>query len=140
MRDFRKVKPQTARRQRIESKYICLADIGGSRGRRGAPAASIDAALPQGPRVDWPRLGSLAASSAVQRPRLSPLLRPRVLWPLAGPPGSRAEPLAGRNARPHDRARSACRVRVARSRDRFWRAMCAHLALSWSVSVVARWI
>eukprot|EP00966_Prymnesium_polylepis_P303661 7014580-Prymnesium_polylepis.1 len=30
VRDFRKVKPRTARRQRIESKYNCLADIGGS--------------------------------------------------------------------------------------------------------------
>ena len=56
MRDFRKAKPQTARRQRIESYYNCLSNIGGSRGRRGAQGASIGAALPHA-RV-WSGLGS----------------------------------------------------------------------------------
>ena len=56
MRDFRKAKPQTARRKRIESYYNYLSNIGGSRGRRGAQGASIGAALPHA-RV-WSGLGS----------------------------------------------------------------------------------
>jgi len=88
---------------------------------------------PTRPRVEWSRLGSIAARSAVRRPRLPPLLRPRLGWALAGPPGSRAGSLASCSARPGDRGRSACRVRVARSRGGLWRAVCAHWALSWSV-------
>ena len=64
MRDFRKAKPQTARRQRIESYYNYLCEFGVSRGRRGAPAASIDAGLTWA-RV-WTGLGS--ARSRLARP------------------------------------------------------------------------
>ena len=47
---------------------------------------------PTRPRVEWSRLGSLAARSAARRPRLPPLLRPCLEWALAGPPGKRVGP------------------------------------------------
>ena len=103
-RDLRKAKPQTARRQRIESYYNYLCEFGVSRGRRGAPAASIDAGLTWA-RV-WTGLGS--ARSAALLPLLLPPLRPRPLWPLAEPPSSRQSASRSFGARPCDRARPAC--------------------------------
>ena len=61
-----------------------------------------------GPRVDRPRLGSLAARSAALLPLLLPPLRPRPLWPLAEPPSSRQSASRSFGARPCDRARPAC--------------------------------
>ena len=47
-----------------------------------------------------PRARSLAARSAVQRPRLPPRLRPCLPWLQARPPSSSQEPVALRSARP----------------------------------------
>ena len=132
-RYFFEVKSLTARHKRIEPYYNYLPELGGSRGRRGARAASIDAALRHARA--WTGLGSA-------RSRLARRLGGRVFRRCCGPAlggrwrgrlaSARGHWLGG-SARPCDRARSACCVRVARNPGGFWRAVRTHWALSCSV-------
>ena len=75
-RDFFEVKSLTAWHKRIEPYYNYLTKLGGSRGRRGARAASVDAALTHS-RV-WSGLGSA-------RSRLARRLGGRVFRRCCGP-------------------------------------------------------
>ena len=132
-RYFFEVKPLTARHKRIKPYYNYPTELGGARGRRGAQAASVDAALAHDRA--WIGLGSA-------RSRLARRLGGRVFRRCCGPAlggrwrgrlaSARGHWLGG-SARPCDRGRSACCVRVARNPGGFWRAVRTHWALSWSV-------
>ena len=75
-RYFFEVKPLTARHKRIESYYNWLTELGGARGRQGAQAASVDAALAH--VRAWTGLGSA-------RSRLARRLGGRVFRRCCGP-------------------------------------------------------
>jgi hypothetical protein len=99
-RDEHEVKPQTARRHRIDYYYDIFREWRGSRGRHGAGDASVDASLACA-RL-WACLGSA-------RSRLGRLLGCRLRRRLCGPA------LSGR-----------LRCRPARARGRWWASARAH--------------